>query len=113
MSNFTYLMLLNKYSGRSFCDTNQYPIFPWIIQDYKSPTLKLDSLNTYRDLTKPIGALNQAKLERFYEKYQLQNEDTGIYLYGSHFSTSLFIYYFLVRMEPFSSLRTCLLYLDQ
>jgi hypothetical protein len=36
IDNFTYLMILNKYSGRSFCDTNQYPIFPWIIADYKS-----------------------------------------------------------------------------
>ena len=58
IDNFTYLMLLNKYSGRSFCDTNQYPVFPWVISDYKSKTLNLSSLCTYRDLTKPIGALN-------------------------------------------------------
>jgi hypothetical protein len=51
-------MLLNKYSGRSFCDTNQYLVFPWVISDFKSKTLNLSSFSTYRDLTKPIGALN-------------------------------------------------------
>ncbi len=55
-------MILNKYSGRSFCDTNQYPVFPWIIADYKSKNLDLNNIKTYRDLTKPIGALNQEKL---------------------------------------------------
>ena len=30
ISSFDYLMLINKYSSRSFNDTSQYPIFPWI-----------------------------------------------------------------------------------
>ena len=36
LSNFDYLMLLNKYSGRTLCDVNQYFIFPWILKDYQS-----------------------------------------------------------------------------
>lgn len=66
-------MLINKYSGRSFCDTNQYPVFPWVVADYTSPELDLSKAKTYRDLTKPIGALNEEKLKRYYEKYHLQN----------------------------------------
>lgn len=58
MDNFTYLMMINKYSGRSFCDTNQYPVFPWVVSDYKSQELNFSDIKTYRDLTKPIGALN-------------------------------------------------------
>lgn len=57
ISNFHYLMLINQYSGRSFNDLNQYPVFPWIISDYKSDTLDLANKEIYRDLTKPIGAL--------------------------------------------------------
>ena len=36
LSNFDYLMLVNKYSGRSLVDLNQYYIFPWVITDYTS-----------------------------------------------------------------------------
>ena len=31
ISNFDYLMIVNKYSGRTFNDLNQYPVFPWIL----------------------------------------------------------------------------------
>lgn len=30
ISTFDYLMLVNKYSSRSFNDTSQYPILPWV-----------------------------------------------------------------------------------
>ena len=32
ISNFEYLMQLNLYSGRSYNDITQYPIFPWCVQ---------------------------------------------------------------------------------
>lgn len=34
MSNFAYLMYLNTLAGRSFSDLTQYPVFPWVLQDY-------------------------------------------------------------------------------
>ena len=40
------------YTGRSYNDLNQYPVFPWILTDYTSPTLDLSDPNVYRDLTK-------------------------------------------------------------
>ena len=58
MSNFEYLMKVNTYSGRTFNDINQYPVFPWVLSNYKSDELKLDDEANYRDLTKPIGALD-------------------------------------------------------
>ena len=45
-------------TGRSFSDLNQYPVFPWILSDYKSSTLNLNNPEVYRDLSKPVGALN-------------------------------------------------------
>lgn len=30
ISSLDYLMLINKYSSRSFNDTSQYPIMPWV-----------------------------------------------------------------------------------
>ena len=52
ISHFEYLMYLNTISGRTFQDLNQYPIFPWVIADYESEKLDLNSPSTYRDLSK-------------------------------------------------------------
>ena len=48
ISNFDYLMHLNHLAGRSFKDLTQYPVFPWLIQDYSSRTLDLDDAATFR-----------------------------------------------------------------
>lgn len=66
ISNFDYLMLINKYAGRTFNDLNQYYIFPWILQDYTSDLLDISNPKIYRDLKKPIGALNPEKLKRYF-----------------------------------------------
>ena len=36
MSNFAYLIFLNTLAGRSFNDITQYPVFPWVLQDFTS-----------------------------------------------------------------------------
>ena len=65
LSNFDYLMILNKYSGRTLNDVNQYYIFPWVIQDYLSDKIDLTDPQVFRDLSKPMGAINPEKLKRF------------------------------------------------
>lgn len=67
ISNFDYLMLLNKYSGRSFNDPNQYYVFPWVLSNYDSSSLDLSDPRVYRNLELPIGALNSQKFERYLE----------------------------------------------
>lgn len=39
ISNFDYLMYLNSLADRTFNDLTQYPVFPWVLADYKSPVL--------------------------------------------------------------------------
>ena len=53
ISNFDYLMFLNKLSGRTFNDLMQYPIFPFVLADYTSSQLNLDKQASFRDLRKP------------------------------------------------------------
>ena len=48
ISNYEYLMQLNKYSGRTFNDLMQYPIYPHILSNYDSDTLDLASKENYR-----------------------------------------------------------------
>ena len=54
-------MYLNTIANRSFNDISSYPIFPWVIYDY-GKKYDLNCKNFYRDLTKPIGALNKHRL---------------------------------------------------
>lgn len=58
ISNYEYLMHLNESGNRSFSDLSQYPVFPWVIREYASEEIDLNDPEIYRDLTKPIGALN-------------------------------------------------------
>ena len=60
--NFEYLMLLNIAAGRTFADRNLYPIFPWVIVDFHSKELDFDNQDIYRDLRKPIGAMNDERI---------------------------------------------------
>jgi hypothetical protein len=43
MSNFDYLMLLNKLANRSFCDISQYPVMPWVLKQYSSSEIDLEN----------------------------------------------------------------------
>lgn len=105
ISNFEYLMELNTLAGRSYNDITQYPVFPWIVADYKSRVLNLDDPSTYRDLSKPIGALNPERLKKFQERYSTF-EDPIIpkFHYGSHYSSAGTVLYYLFRVEPFTTL---------
>lgn len=106
MSNFDYLMLLNTLSGRSYCDLAQYPVFPWVVQDWYSECLDLSNPEVFRDLTKPIGALNEDRLERFQERYNslLQDQSVAPFFYGTHYSSAGIVLWYLLRMEPFTAL---------
>ena len=120
ISNFEYLMHLNKMSGRSFNDLNQYPIFPWLVIDFAIKSISpesfisksnsnmnlylcansssFDSINSIlRDLRKPIGALNDQRLKKLMEK----NKDS---LYCSGPSNMLNVCNILIRVEPYTSL---------
>ena len=36
ITNYEYLLILNRYSSRSFNDPSQYPVFPWLLNNYKN-----------------------------------------------------------------------------
>jgi len=104
LSNFQYLMLLNLFSGRSYNDLSQYPVFPWTISDYSSQKLDLENPSIYRDLTKPLGALNNNKLEKLKEIMKEIPEGPDKCLYRFHYSSSFGVVHYLIRIEPFMSI---------
>eukprot|EP00002_Diphylleia_rotans_P011722 TRINITY_DN2309_c0_g1_i1.p1 TRINITY_DN2309_c0_g1~~TRINITY_DN2309_c0_g1_i1.p1 ORF type:complete len:3326 (+),score=660.44 TRINITY_DN2309_c0_g1_i1:133-10110(+) len=103
ISNFEYLMHLNTLAGRSFNDFTQYPVFPFLIADYTSKELDLKSTSTFRDLTKPMGAQDPQRLQKFMQRFEdLEESGNQPYHYGSHYSNVGSVLHFLLRLEPYT-----------
>ncbi|XP_074849294.1 lipopolysaccharide-responsive and beige-like anchor protein isoform X3 [Carettochelys insculpta] len=104
ISNFEYLMFLNTIAGRTYNDVNQYPVFPWVITNYESEELDLTLPSNFRDLSKPIGALNPKRAAFFAERYESWEDDqVPKFHYGTHYSTASFALTWLLRIEPFTT----------
>ncbi|KAJ8976421.1 hypothetical protein NQ317_004081, partial [Molorchus minor] len=105
ISNFEYLMFLNTIAGRTYNDLNQYPVFPWVLTNYDSKDLDLSQPSNYRDLSKPIGALNHSRRAYFEDRYSTwEHESIPPFHYGTHYSTSAFVFNWLIRLEPFTTM---------
>ncbi len=107
ITNFDYLLHLNLLSGRSYNDVCQYPVFPWVLSDYTSEQMpNLNDRSSFRDLSKPVGALNPDRLNDFVERFNtFADPSIPPFMYGSHYSTSAgVVLHFLVRLHPFAGL---------
>lgn len=98
ISNYEYLIALNSVANRTRNDLSQYPVFPWVIANYESSFLDLSDQKNFRDLSKPIGALNQKRLDSFRERYKLMPDPK--FLYGTHYSNPAYVISYLVRKYP-------------
>ena len=128
LSTFDYIMHLNSAAGRTYNDLTQYPVFPWVVDDYVSKALPLDTPGTFRDLSKPIGALNPERLAQVMQRFVAQKttplhggggcggggrdapaaNEIAPFMYGSHYSHPGAIIDFMLRVEPFTALHVLL-----
>ena len=122
VSNLELLMLLNLFSNRSLNDISQYPVFPWILSNYKDPLkneyFEGNLIYSYRDLSLPLGMLeiseeSISRKENFIEIYnsmktdQEENINESMmkpYVYGTHYSCPIYVCNFLMRLFPFSNI---------
>ncbi|XP_067940034.1 lysosomal-trafficking regulator-like isoform X2 [Watersipora subatra] len=116
MSNFDYLTHLNTLAGRSFNDLMQYPVFPFVLNNYDSSFLDIDDPENYRKLNKPIASQlpeNEAKFKQHYEAIEADIERSkrfpdsshislAPYHYASHYSNSGVVLHYLIRLLPYS-----------
>ena len=133
LQTYEYLLLINKYGSRTFNDNCQYPIFPWLlIKDYeiieeindnesdflidiffnnsgenidtnkKNKGFK-ELFKNIRKMKYPICIQSEEKIESFMEKY-LEEDEKFRYHLDCHYSTFLYIYYYLMRQKPYSDL---------
>ena len=91
INTFEYLLILNKYASRSYNDINQYPVMPWIHLLDNSP----------RNFDLPISLQNEKIKELFLKKF-FENINTPMF-HNNHYSTSAYIYFYLMRINPFSN----------
>ena len=95
ITNFQYLLLLNKFSTRTYNDINQYLIFPLLYINFEK--------NIKRDLSKAI-CLNKDENNLELNKY-IDNYNIIGYYFNNHYSTSAYILYYLVREIPYTYLQ--------
>ena len=106
LSTYEYLLLLNKYGSRTFNDVNQYPIFPWLIRKYVVETGKPDIQILYRDFKYPMASQIEENRITAINRFE-DDEESGMKFpthYGTHYSTSSYIYFYLMREEPYTTL---------
>lgn len=106
ISNFEYLMLLNKYGGRSFNDLCQYPVFPWIIKNYVSEDIKLEDEKIYRPLGVSMGAISKEKRKVADDKLSTMICETEYqpYQFAVHYLPGRVVLGYMLRTEPYASL---------
>lgn len=81
-------------------------MFPWVLSQYDQDVIDLGDPANYRDLSKPVGALNPTRLRDFVERYKsFGDSEIPPFMYGSHYSTMVgVVLHYLVRLQPFASL---------
>ncbi|CCW68241.1 unnamed protein product [Phytomonas sp. Hart1] len=103
MSNFDYLSALNDAASRTVADVGQYPVMPWVLREYQKDTIQVSDRGIYRDLSKPVGALNILKAEKLRRRYtEWLSESELPFHHGTHYSSAAVVYYYLIRLQPFT-----------
>ena len=92
ITNFQYLLLVNKFSYRTYNDSNQYLVFPLLYMDINK--------KKGRDLSKAI-CLNRDLTEEDYTKYENNFETMGHH-FNNHYSNMAYVLYYLMRVIPFT-----------
>ena len=114
ITNYELLMWLNIFGNRSFNDISQYPVFPWILNNYQDP-LKNENEEEekyhLRDMSLPMGMMTldekgEQRKEAFMLNYETlkesQEEGMKPYMFGSNYSNPIYVCYYLMRIFPFT-----------
>ena len=91
LSTYNYLLILNKLSSRTYNDTNQYPVMPWIFMND----------NRIRDFCLPMSIQDEETLQNYLKIPPNSSENENRW-HSNHYSTSAYICYYLMRTNPFT-----------
>ena len=93
LTTYEYLLFLNKFSSRTYNDTNQYPVLPWIhLSD-----------NSMRNFDQPISLQDDKTVEAYRKKFNEYIKSHNSMFHNNHYSTAAYVYFYLMRINPFSN----------
>ena len=98
ISTLDYLLLINKYSGRSYNDLTQYLIIPWLLNNYSDIT----NTNNYRKMNLSMAIQDQENLEMVKQNYDKDKDLIKRSHFQYHYSNSSYISLYLLRLNPFT-----------
>ena len=107
ITNYEYLLYLNKFSSRTYNDISQYPIFPFIILDIpkfieKSNNKEIIDINIYRDMNYPLSMQSYENRNDALHSYESElNENNFPYHIFNHYSIYSYVLYYLTRNNPY------------
>ena len=106
LTTYEYLLFLNKYATRTYNDVNQYPVFPWIIKKIIINSEGNTRKPEIRNFKYPMASQTEENRDSALIRYK-DDEAIGQTFpihYGTHYSTSSYVYFYLMREEPFTNL---------
>ena len=95
ISTYDYLLILNKLSSRTYNDLNQYPVMPWLFL--------IDGKEKIRNFDLPISVQDEKTKQSVLSKHKVF-KNVDITFNGNHYSTSAYMYFYLMRANPFTNL---------
>ena len=101
ISTYQYLLYINKFSGRSYNDLSQYPIFPWIFLGPQKEDNKL-FLN-FRDMKYFMVAQNEKGRELAKKTFSNSAEEQkNVHHFLLHYSNAAYIFLYLIKISPYT-----------
>jgi len=96
-STLDYLLLINKFSDRSYNVLSQYLIFPWLLTDFN----QIYNKENYRNMSLPMPVQTKEGMNKILSAYNsLSKEEYKCYFLG-FYSTGFYINNYLMRVYPF------------
>ena len=88
ISTLEYLLLVNKFSDRSYNVLTQYLVLPWILTDFNDIYKK----ENYRNMSLPMPAQTKEGLDAIIDSYKSKPKEEYRYYFQSIYSSSLYLF---------------------
>ena len=98
ISTLEYLLLVNKFSDRSYNVLTQYLVLPWILTDFNDIYKK----ENYRNMSLPMPAQTKEGLDAIISAYKSKPKEEYRYYFQSIYSSSLYVNIYLIRIFPYA-----------
>ena len=106
ISTYYYIIKLNQLSSRSYNDPSQYPVFPWLLNNYSDINIDIENQNLLdeeklRIFKYPISLQKEELRIKAINKFDDKDNIDPLVHLGTHYSTSSYIFYYLMRQNPY------------